>query len=164
VLSAHQGGGEPLRSMPLEITRCLRVPGAELTSPPPPVRHGPGCVEAVDTPWPNGQTCHSCGRRHLVPASDCRRVLPLACSRAPAWVPPRALRGLPRLCPPIEGKDSPFFPSPWQDSHCSRVRCNFLPMVIGPERGCGSSPSMTLKRPIASSINIVERSSRDSIE
>jgi hypothetical protein len=37
-------------------------------------------------------------------------------------------------------------------------------MVIGPERGCGSSPSTTLRRPIASSIDIVERSSRDSIE
>jgi hypothetical protein len=65
---------------------------------------------------------------------------------------------------PIEGGDSPFFPSPWQDSHCSRVRCSFPPTVIGPERGCGSSPSTTLRRPIASSINIVERSRRDSIE
>jgi hypothetical protein len=37
-------------------------------------------------------------------------------------------------------------------------------MVIGPDRGCGSSPSMTLRQPIASSIDIVERSSRDSIE
>jgi hypothetical protein len=27
VLSAHQGGGEPLLPMPLEITRCLNVPG-----------------------------------------------------------------------------------------------------------------------------------------
>jgi hypothetical protein len=70
VLSAHQGG-EPMRSMPLEITRCLHVSGAELA--PPPVRHGPGHVMAVDTPWPNGQACHSCGRRRLVPASDCRR-------------------------------------------------------------------------------------------
>jgi hypothetical protein len=34
VLPAHQGGGEPLRSMPLEITRCLRVPGAEITQWP----------------------------------------------------------------------------------------------------------------------------------
>jgi hypothetical protein len=33
VLSAHQGGGEPLRPMPLEITRCLHVPGAELAPP-----------------------------------------------------------------------------------------------------------------------------------
>jgi hypothetical protein len=39
VLSAHQGGGEPLRPMPLEITRCLHVPGAEL-APPPPVQRG----------------------------------------------------------------------------------------------------------------------------
>ena len=37
-------------------------------------------------------------------------------------------------------------------------------MVMGPERDCGSSLSMTLRRPIASSIDIVERSSRDSIE
>jgi hypothetical protein len=29
VLSAHQGGGEPLQPMPLEITQCLRVPGAD---------------------------------------------------------------------------------------------------------------------------------------
>jgi hypothetical protein len=63
VLSAYQGGGEPLRPMPLEITRCLHAPGAELTPPPPPVRRGPGHVMAVDTPWPNGQVCHSCGRR-----------------------------------------------------------------------------------------------------
>jgi hypothetical protein len=32
VLSAHQGGGEPLRSMPLVITRCFHVPGAELST------------------------------------------------------------------------------------------------------------------------------------
>jgi hypothetical protein len=70
VLSAHQGG-EPLRPMPLEITRCLRVPGAELAPPPPLVRRGFGRVIAVDTPWPNGQACHSCGRRRLVPASGC---------------------------------------------------------------------------------------------
>ena len=37
-------------------------------------------------------------------------------------------------------------------------------MVMGPERDCGSSLSTTLRRPIASSIDIVERSSRDSIE
>jgi hypothetical protein len=73
VLSAHQGGGEPLRPMPLEITRCLHVPGAELAPPPPPVRHGPDRVVAVDTPWPNDQACHSCDRRRLVPASGCWR-------------------------------------------------------------------------------------------
>jgi hypothetical protein len=55
VLLAHQGGGELLRPMPLEITRCLRVPGAELAPPTPPVRRGPGRVMTVDTPWPNGQ-------------------------------------------------------------------------------------------------------------
>jgi hypothetical protein len=44
VLSAHQGGGEPLRPMPLEITRCLHVLGAELAPPPPPVQRGPGTV------------------------------------------------------------------------------------------------------------------------
>jgi hypothetical protein len=37
-------------------------------------------------------------------------------------------------------------------------------MVMGPERGCGSSTSTTLRRPIASSIDIVERSRRDSTE
>ena len=37
-------------------------------------------------------------------------------------------------------------------------------MVMGPERDCGSSLSTTLRRPIASLIDIVERSSRDSIE
>jgi hypothetical protein len=73
VLSAHQGGGEPLQPMPLEISRCLRVPGAELAPPPPHVQRGPGHVVAVDTPWPNDQACHSCGRRRLVPASGCRR-------------------------------------------------------------------------------------------
>jgi hypothetical protein len=63
-----------------------------------------------------------------------------------------------------QGRGLPFFPSLWQAFHCSRVRCNFLPTVIGPERGCGSSPSTTLRRPIASSIDIVERPSRESIE
>jgi hypothetical protein len=53
--------------------RCLHVLGAELAPPPPPVRRGSGRVMAVDTPWPNGQACHSCGRRRLVPASGCRR-------------------------------------------------------------------------------------------
>jgi hypothetical protein len=47
--------------MPLEITRCLCVPGAELAPPPPPVQRGPDRVVAIDTPWPNGQACHSCG-------------------------------------------------------------------------------------------------------
>ena len=37
-------------------------------------------------------------------------------------------------------------------------------MEIPPEGGCGSSLSMTLRQPIASSIIMVERSSRDSIE
>jgi hypothetical protein len=73
VLLAHQGGGEPLWPMPLEITRCLRVSGAKLAPPPPPVRRGPGRIMAVDTPWPNGQACHSYGRHRLVPASGCRR-------------------------------------------------------------------------------------------
>jgi hypothetical protein len=30
------------------------------------------CVVAINTPWPNGQACHSCGRRRLVQASGCR--------------------------------------------------------------------------------------------
>jgi hypothetical protein len=72
VLSAHQGGGEPLRLMPLEIIRYLHMPGAELTPPPLPMRRGPGHIVAVDTPWPNSQACHSCGRRRLMPASGCR--------------------------------------------------------------------------------------------
>jgi hypothetical protein len=160
---AHQDGGEPLRPMPLEITRCLRVPGAELVPPPPPVRRGPGRVVAVDTPWPNDQACHSCGRHRLVSWAP-PRALPSLRPRAPAWAPPRALRGLPRLRPPVEREDSLFFLSPWQTSHCSRVRCNFSPTVIGPERGYGSSPSTTLRRPIASSIDIMKRFSRDSIE
>jgi hypothetical protein len=58
----------------------------------------------------------------------------------------------------------PFFLSPWQASHCSRVRCSFPSIMIGLVRACGSSPSTTLRRPIASSIVIVERSSRYSIE
>jgi hypothetical protein len=66
VLSAYQGGGEPLRPMPLEITQCLRVSGAELAPPPPPVHRGLGRVVAVDTPWPNGQVYHNCGRRTLI--------------------------------------------------------------------------------------------------
>jgi hypothetical protein len=124
VLSAHQGGGEPLRPMLLEITRCLHVPGAELA--PPPVRRGPGRVMAVDTPWPNGQPFHNCGRRRLVPASGCRRC---RCGHLRGRYPrhvltPRpghlcALLGLPRLRSPVEGEGSPLFPSPWQASHCS---------------------------------------------
>jgi hypothetical protein len=102
-------------------------------------------------------------------AVSCRLLVvdgapPSAHPCAPAWAPPCDLCRLPRLRPLVEGGDSPFFPSPWQVSHCSRVKCSFPPTVIGPERGCGSSPSTTLRRPIASSIDIVERSSRDSIE
>jgi hypothetical protein len=122
-------------------TRCLHVPGAEL-APPPPVRRGPGRVVAVDTPWPNGQVCHSCGRHRLVPASGCRR----------------------HRQGHLHGRYPRHVLAPRQASHYSRVRCSFPLTVIGPERGCGLSPSMTLRRPIASLINIVERSSRDSIE
>jgi hypothetical protein len=166
VLSTHQGGGEPLQPMPLEITRCLRVPGAELAPPPPPVRRGPDHIVAVDTPWPNGQACHSCGRRRLVSASGCQW-----CRRG--RYPWHILAPRPgRLCAPCvtyracgrPSRERTFFPSLWQASHCSRVRCNFPPTVIGTERGCGSSPSRTLRRPIASSIDIMERTSRDSIE
>jgi hypothetical protein len=88
----------------------------------------------------------------------------LSTSSRLAWTPSRALCHLSRLLPPVEGGDSLFFPLPYQSSHYSRVRCNFPPTVIGPERGCGSSPSTTLRRPIASLIDIVERSSRDSFE
>jgi hypothetical protein len=134
VLSAHRGGGETLRPMPLEITRCLCVPGAEL-APPPPVRRGPGCVVAADTPWPNGQACHSCGRRRLVRllvADGAFAGAILGTSSLPGLGASCTLRGLQRLWPPVEGVDFPFFPSPWQASHCSRVRCNFPPTVIGP--------------------------------
>jgi hypothetical protein len=55
VLWAHQGGGEPLRQMPLEITRCLCVSGAESAPPPPPVRCGLGRVVVVNTLWPNAK-------------------------------------------------------------------------------------------------------------
>jgi hypothetical protein len=41
--------------MPLEITRCLCVPGAELAPPPPPVRRGPRRVMAIDTFGPMGK-------------------------------------------------------------------------------------------------------------
>jgi hypothetical protein len=37
-------------------------------------------------------------------------------------------------------------------------------MVTGSEESCGLSASTTLRRPIASSIDIVERSTRDSTE
>jgi hypothetical protein len=153
--------------VPLGIARCLRVLGAELL--PPPVRRWPGCFVAVDSPWPSGQDCHSCDSCRLVLALPTAppwappRAPPSACPRAPAWAPPRALRKLSRLRPHVEEEDAPFL-SPWQASHCSRVRCSFPQIVIGPERVCGSSPSTTLRRLIASSIVIVERSSRDSIE
>jgi hypothetical protein len=113
----------------------------------------------------------TCVRSRVVSSSTCamwawprRCCRPSPRPRAPAWVPPRALLGLPRLRLSVEGEDLPFFPSPWQASHCSRVKCNFPSTVIGPERGCGSSSSTTLRRPITSSIDNVERSSRDSIE
>jgi hypothetical protein len=47
---------------------------------------------------------------------------------------------------------------------CCRVKYSFSSMVIGLERVCGSSPSTTMRRPIASLIVIVERSSKDSIK
>jgi hypothetical protein len=72
-------------------------------------------------------------------------ALPSAHPCAPAWAPPCDLCRLPRLRPPVEGGDSPFFPSLWQTSHCFRVRCSFLPTLIGPKRGCGSSPLTTLR-------------------
>jgi hypothetical protein len=154
VLSAHQGGGESLRPMPLEITRCLRVPGAELAPPPPPVRRGHNRVMAVDTPWPNGQACHICGKRRLVSASGCRRRHRgrlHGCYPRHVLVPrPGRLRASCTTCRacglPSRERTPPSSRHPGrQASHCSRVRCNFPPMVIGPERGCGSSPSMTLR-------------------
>jgi hypothetical protein len=39
-------------------------------------------------------------------------ALPSALPCAPAWAPPRDLCRLPRLRPPVEGEDSPFFPPP----------------------------------------------------
>jgi hypothetical protein len=165
VLSAHQGGGEPLRPMPLEITRCFRVLGAEQDPPPPPVRRGPGRVVVVDTPWPKGQACHSYNRCHLVLTSGCRRhCRRRLCGLYPQHVltpQPRRLRApcaACRACGHPSRERTPFFPSPRQASHCSRVRCNFPPTVIGPERGCGSSLSTTLRRHIASSIDIMEKS------
>jgi hypothetical protein len=151
-----------MRPVPLEMARCLHVPGAG--PPPPPVRRWPDHIVAADSPWPSGQACRSCDSRRLVPASCCRwrrlghlHVHHLSMSSRPAWAPPR---GLPRLRPRVE-EDSPFFWSPWQASHCSRVRYSFPPIVIGLEGACGSSPSTTLRRPIVSSIDIVERSSTE---
>jgi hypothetical protein len=115
VLLAHQGGGEPLWLILLEITRYLHVPGAELAPPSPPVQCGPGHVVAIDTPWPNGQACplsHAGFWLPVAPPGVPPWVLPSARPRALAWAPPRALCRLPRLRPPIEGGDSPFFPSP----------------------------------------------------
>jgi hypothetical protein len=121
VLSAHQGGGEPLRLMPLEITRCLHVPGAELAPPTRPVRRGPGRVMAVDTPWPNGQACHSCGSRHLVPASGCRRHrwvasagATLGTSLRPGLGASARLVPLATLAAARRGRGLPFFSSPWK--------------------------------------------------
>jgi hypothetical protein len=50
VLSTHQGGGVPLRPVPLEMARCLHVPGAGPPPPPSPVRRWPGHVVAADNP------------------------------------------------------------------------------------------------------------------
>jgi hypothetical protein len=140
-------------------------------------RAGSSSSTCVMWAWPRRGCRHSLAQWPSLPqvcqASSCAGfwlpaappgALPSAHPCAPAWAPPRDLCRLPRLRPPVEGGDSPFYLSPWQASHCSRVRCSFPLTVIGPERGCGSSPSTTLRRPIASSIDIVERSSRDSIE
>jgi hypothetical protein len=120
VPSARQGGGEPLLPMPLEVARCLRVPGAELAPPPPPVRCGPGRVVAVDSPWPNGQPCRSCGRRRLVPACARRRrraghvlaprpgLLRAPCSVCHACGRLSRRRGDP---PPVTLAGLPLFPS-----------------------------------------------------
>jgi hypothetical protein len=71
-----------------------------------------GCRHSL-TKWPSlpqlRQTS-SCAGFWLLMAPPW--TLPSARPRAPAWAPPRALRGLPRLRPPVEGEDSPFFPSP----------------------------------------------------
>jgi hypothetical protein len=151
VLSTHQGGGVSLQSVPLEVARCLRVLGAELPPPPPPVRRWPGRAVAVDIPWPSGQACHSCDSRYLVSASCCRwRHLGCLRRHHPQLVlAPRPGRlHAPCLachvCGPVSRRILPFL-SPWQASHCSRVRCSFPPIVIGPERACGSSPSTTLR-------------------
>jgi hypothetical protein len=72
VLSTHQGG-VPLRPVPLDVARCLRVLGAELPPLPPPVRRWHGRVVAADIPWTSGEAFHSCDSRHLVSASCCRR-------------------------------------------------------------------------------------------
>ncbi|PUZ60499.1 hypothetical protein GQ55_4G133600 [Panicum hallii var. hallii] len=170
--SARQGGGEPLLPVPLEVARCLCVLEAELAPPPPPVRREPGRVVAVDSPWPSGQTCHNCGKHHPVPACARPTAPPWAPPRAPssarprdpAWAPTCALRGLPRLRPSVVEEDSPFFPSPRQTSHCFPAKWSLPPMVTGSEESCGSSVSTTLRRPIASSIDIVERSTGDSTE
>jgi hypothetical protein len=170
VLLTHQGGGVPLRPVSLEIARCLHVLGAEPPPPSPPVRRWPGHVVAVDSPWPSGQACRNCDSRRLVSASCCRqRRLGHLHGHHPQHVlapRPRRLQApcaACHVCGLVSRRTLPSL-SPWQASHCSRVRCSFLPIVIGPEGACGSSPSTTLRRPIASSIVIVERSSRDSID
>ncbi|PVH38564.1 hypothetical protein PAHAL_5G289800 [Panicum hallii] len=151
----RQGGGEPLRPVPLEVARCLCVPEAELAPPPPPS-------------LPSGQTCHSCGKNRPVLACARRRRHPGRLrARHPRHVlvpQPGALRGLPRLRPSVVEEDSPFFPSPRQTSHCFRAKWSLPPMVTESEESCGSSASMTLRRPIASSIDIVERCTRDLTE
>jgi hypothetical protein len=108
--------------MPLEITRCLRVPRAELAPPPPPVRRGPAHVVAVDTPWPNGQACHSCGRRRLVSAAPGAAAgatlgtssrpglgASVRLARLAALATARRGRGLPLL--PVTLAGLPLFPS-----------------------------------------------------
>jgi hypothetical protein len=107
--------------MPLEITRCLRVLGAELAPPPPPVRRGPGRVVAVDTPWPNGRACHNCGRRRLMrllvaggasagaTLSTSSRPSLGASTRLAVLAVARRWRGLPLL--PVTLAGLPLFPS-----------------------------------------------------
>jgi hypothetical protein len=122
VLSAHQDGGVPLRPMPLEISRCLHVPGAEL-APPPHL-----CNVGLAASWLSTLLGPMAKLATVVAgAVSCRLLIAggaaegastsatLGTSLRPG------LNASARLVPPVEGGDSPFFPSPWQASHCSRV-------------------------------------------
>jgi hypothetical protein len=79
--------------MPLEVARCLRVPGAEPVSPPPPMRCGPGRVVAVDSASTLGTSSHPV----LGASSRLARLAALAaaCRGGGLPLPPVTLAGLP---------------------------------------------------------------------
>jgi hypothetical protein len=116
----------------------------------PAMRRGSGRVMAVDNPWPNGQACHGCGWCPILTVSGCRRRCP-GCLRRhhpqhilASW--PGRLARLVTFAATCRGSRLPLVTlADFPQSHCFQVKYSFPPMVIGPERAYGSSPSTTYR-------------------